>query len=155
MTNATAQHTNFADAKFSNNMTNASLRWANLTRTEVGAADFTGADLAECDLSDARFAEARRSTHHPSGEYESRTVYARLSQTQLDKAVCAPGHPPSIAEGTTDIETGLPLKWRGSNRHTCQDGAHLPCGNASCAGCEPCERCDEQRAAAATATATP
>ena len=78
-----------------------------------------------------------------SGAHESRTVYAMLVQEQLDKAVCTPGQPPNIAEGTTDTKTGQPLVWRGKHRHTCLDGAHLPCGNASCKECTPCERCEE------------
>ena len=143
MANAYVARARFCAARMNNDMTNANLSHADLTGAQVGTADLTGADLEECNLSGAQFNQATRSTLHSSGAGESHTVYALLSQAQLDKAVCAPGQPPSIAEGTTDTETGLPLVWRGKNRHTCEDGAHLPCGNASCKKCSPCERCAE------------
>ena len=146
MAGAYAARAKFCAAHMTNDMTNANLSWADLTGTAVGTADLTGADLTECNLSGASFSEARRSTLHSSGVHESRTVYALLTQAQLDRAVCAPGQPPSLAEGTTDTETGLPLVWRGRNRHTCEDGAHLPCGNTSCKECSPCERCKEHKA---------
>ena len=147
MAGAYASRAKFCAAHMTNDMTNTNLSWADLTGTDVGTADLTGADLTECNLSGARFSKGHRSTLHSSGAHESRTVYALLTQPQLDKAVCTPGQPPDIAEGITDIETGLPLVWRGKHRHTCFDGAHLPCGNASCKECIPCERCEEPRQA--------
>lgn len=117
LTKAMAQHTNFRNAHFTATMQEMSLLRADLTEADIGTADLRGADLTECDLSDARFAEATRSTLWPSGDHESRKVYAKLTQAQLDKAVCKPGRPPSIAAGTVDVETGLPLEWRGGNRH--------------------------------------
>ena len=39
--------------------------------------------------------------------------FARLTQVQLDEAHAHPDYPPTIAEGTVDIETGEPLVWRG------------------------------------------
>ena len=149
MTKALAYRANFRSANLTADMTKMGLSQADLTDTQVGPADLTGANLEECDLTNAVFFKAYQSTTPSSGESETRTIYARLTQEQLDKAVCTPGQPPNIVEGTTDIETGLPLMWRGRNGHTCRDGAHLPCGNTSCKECTPCERCEELRQEAA------
>ena len=78
------------------NLTEAKLQQANLSGTFIGGVSFSGATLEETNLSGARLGP-----------------HTEITQNQLDQAVADPSKPPSIAEGTCDIDTGEPLVWRG------------------------------------------
>lgn len=88
-------------------LSNADLSAADLTRSTMGGVDLTGAVLQGTNLSCANFAKVPSQNLALGHKY----TYAQLTQMQLDEARCDPENPPTIACGTTDIETGNPLTW--------------------------------------------
>ena len=89
----------------------------NLFNATLLAANLEGAVLKKTDLTGANFATVpgSRLEVSPTGEEYSIPflTYAKLTQRQLDEAVADPDNPPTIPEGTLDIETGEQLVWRG------------------------------------------
>ena len=112
------------------NLSWATIMHADLSRAQIGPADFShaelthtnlsGANITSTDFSDARlfntnlsgvtFGESIRTTL--SDPPVSEKLYVRLTQAQLDEAAAEPGNAPQIHERTTDIETGEPLIWQ-------------------------------------------
>ena len=86
---------------------NTDLSAADLTRSNMGGVDLTGAVLRNANLSCANFAKVPGENFALDHKYN----YVRSTQKQLDEAKCDPDNPPTIACGTTDIQTGTPLVW--------------------------------------------
>ena len=111
---AIGQGANFSGAQISGKYLNASLLSANFSNAHIsGGSDFSAAGMKYVNLSGVAFSRATRSTIASDGTSTSTPVYVRLTQGQLDEAVADPNNPPSIADGTVDIDTGEPLVWRG------------------------------------------
>ena len=89
----------------------AQLTHTNLSGAHISATDFSHASLFRTNLSGVTLGEAVQVT---SGSPDSIKLYVRLTQSQMDEAVADTGNPPKIHDYTTDIETGEPLIWRGS-----------------------------------------
>ena len=111
MTEVVASRANLSGSRLTHRMASARLGYADLYEAEFGACDLTDANLVGANLSGATF-----EPDGPVASLESdATRRARLTQRQLDEAVADPLHPPRIAEGTLDIETGEPLTWNGGS----------------------------------------
>ena len=106
-----ATRADLSNARLSSQLTGAKLDEADLFKAVFGACDLTGTSLRWANLSDANFAPDSPSTPSIQGEPDR----ARLTQQQLDQAVADPLQPPTIAEGTIDIETGEPVEWNDGN----------------------------------------
>ena len=89
----------------------ADLRNSELRQTDFGTADLFSAKLEGAHLDEALFGRTQEMSF--SRNSEPILKFARLTQSQLDEAKAHPDYPPTIAEGTVDIETGEPLVWRG------------------------------------------
>ena len=113
---AVLQNTDFSNSQLSSAIfLHASMRNSDLSGARVGASDLSHADLKNVNLTGAAFGSATRVTisHQDPERHTSEQIFARLTQTQLDQAVAEPDKPPTIAEGTVDVQTGEPLVWNG------------------------------------------
>ena len=107
-----AQGADFSASTFGGtDLSDAELRWANLSGANISISNLSNAKLEDANLSGAMFGKGTRTTR--SDPPVSESVFARLTQQQLDEACADPDNPPKIAEGTVDIESGEPLIWRG------------------------------------------
>ena len=89
----------------------ADLRNAALHNIDFGTSDLTSAKLDGAGLEGAIFGRTQEMSFTRNSE--PILTFAGLTQRQLDEAKAHPNYPPTIAEGTVDIETGEPLVWRG------------------------------------------
>ena len=102
-----AQRTDFSRAfMMLSNLSGSCLRAANFSHANLSMADLSQATLEDVNLSGAHFGQGIRFG------MGNQFFYARLTQTQLNQAVADAEDPPIFADGTIDIETGLPLVWR-------------------------------------------
>jgi len=111
------QHSSFVEVQMPNQLIEAHLDWAKLSRAVFAAVDLTGANLENTDLSGAKFRTATRSTFdHRSGAHSSTKLYPVLTQQQLDAAIADPANPPGLPAGIADAMTGRALVWRTDER---------------------------------------
>ena len=112
---------------FRANMSHVSAQGANFSRTNLASANLSNADLENADLSGAIIRSTELSHAklfmtnlsgaligkglHPNSS-EPEAAFTRVTQIQLDEEATAdPHNPPTIEDGTVDIETGVPLVW--------------------------------------------
>ena len=100
------------------NLTGATLWMVDLSKADLSAVDLTQTNLGGVNLSDTGLRGANLSGANfarvPGANFalDHKYNYVRLTQMQLDEARCDPDNPPTIACGTTDIQTRNPLVWR-------------------------------------------
>ena len=97
---------------------------------DIMTTDFSGAILYEVDFLDTEFYDvnftraflndANLSGDHFYAEEEvnqdsntRETIFVLITQAQLDTAWADPARPPTIYNGTSDIESHEPLTWKG------------------------------------------
>ena len=101
-----AQRTDFSGAfMMLSNLSGSNLRASNFSHATLSMADLSQAALEDVNLSGAHFGQGVRFG------MGSQFFHARLTQNQLNQAVADADDPPTFADGTMDIETGLPLVW--------------------------------------------
>ena len=101
-----AQRTDFSGAfMMLSNLSGSNLRASNFSHATLSMADLSQATLEDVNLSGAHFGQGVRFG------MGSQFFHARLTQNQLNQAVADADDPPTFADGTMDIETGLPLVW--------------------------------------------
>ena len=116
-----AEFADLSEATLGIEMPAIELGRANLSNATLLAPNMKGADLQNTNLTGANFAAvsgSRREVSPTGEEYNTQFLtFAKLTQGQLDLAVADPDNPPTIPDGTVDIETGEQLVWRGRPIH--------------------------------------
>ena len=106
MTRAQMDHMDILTTDFSG----AALYEVDFLDTEFYDVNFTRASLRDANLSGARF-YAEEEVNQDSNTRE--TISVLITQAQLDTAWADPARPPTIDNGTSDIESHQPLTWKG------------------------------------------
>ena len=121
MSGCHVESADLTEASVGSEMRAVELSRTNLSNATLLAANLEGAVLQNTDLTGADFVPVPGSKREVSPTGEEHNVqfltYARLTQSQLDEAVADPDNPPTIPDGTLDIETGEQLVWRGRSTH--------------------------------------
>ena len=105
------------EANVSGDLSHVRLDGADFSCARFGYADLSNAVLRGANLTGATFSTAERGTIMPfkdgSLARSSETLFVEIAQNQLDEAEMDTNHLLTIAHGTVDSQTGLPLEWRG------------------------------------------
>ena len=124
VTDMSSCYVEFADlteAKLGREMFAVELRRADLSNATLYGPNMEHAVLEDTILTGANFVavtSSRREVSPAGEEYNAQFLtFAKLTQLQLDLAVADPDNPPTIPDGTVDIETGEQLVWRGRPVH--------------------------------------
>ena len=89
-------------------LTNADLSSTNLSSARLWGADLRGAILHYSELTDALLSI-------PSPADSPNVSVLNLTQIQFDEACAKPGGSPTMLINIIDVDTGMPLKWRGKS----------------------------------------